>query len=447
MCGIIMVIAKNGDRELAREAMLEQYQNQFERGQKGFGLVEVNKEGIRVRRATEPVKALLDVSRSDSDILLFHHRAPTSTENTLKSTHPFYISHPELKFDYYIAHNGTLNNARELKTKHEKLGYVYLTEHKKDSTYIHRLNFNDSEALAIEIARFLEGKQKTVEFEGRAAFIGVKLDKTTKKPVLVLYGRGEGSPLQIFEDDKKLIIASDIPDDDQEIFDVTEKTINVLTLKAIHSPDLWGKKEEMKDPKEAFMPLFDMSFTEDLHIEEKKTTPIIRTPAVGFNTSPTNRSSTTSSSKNHLLLEKGRQGELSSAKELKIQETVEVDETSARFTAFEKMTERVKEYTDAILKSFFKELMTKELGEKEIKEVVTIMENMLKEKCETSKKIRAFMDKMEMKEALENHEIIDEEEDSPYPESMISKTEIVLEGEDKIASAIDRNLRKLDIIT
>lgn len=217
MCGLIGWISRD-DSDVAPDLVLDQYERQCERGQRGFGLIEVAKSNIRVRRATEPVKALLDVARSNAPTLLFHHRFPTSTENDMEQTHPILVSHDELTHDYYVMHNGIIRNPNECRREHEGLGYAYRTKTTESfqhyagyagSTYS---RFNDSEAFAIELARFIEKKSEGLKAYGAAAFIALAMDKKTKKPVTIFFGTNGGNPLQIMEG-TGLLIGSELPED------------------------------------------------------------------------------------------------------------------------------------------------------------------------------------------------------------------------------------------
>jgi|GEM_PF-4606873 hypothetical protein len=214
MCGLIGWISRN-DAEVAPDLVLDQYERQYGRGQRGFGLIEVNKSQVRVRRATEPVKALLDVARSTAPTLLFHHRFPTSTDNEMEQTHPILVSHDELAYDYHIMHNGVIRNSGECRSEHEGLGYAYRTTAEYESLYRTGgtyQKFNDSEAFAIELARFIEHKSDGLKAYGAAAFLGIASDKKTKKPVTIFFGTNGDNPLRIMEG-TGLLVASELPED------------------------------------------------------------------------------------------------------------------------------------------------------------------------------------------------------------------------------------------
>ena len=159
MCGIIGIINKDG--KPANKWIVDQYQDQQARGTKGFGVILVDKNGdYLIHRATTEAKALLDLHYNEAPIIFMHHRWPTSSENKLQQTHPITINDGSLKHKYLFLHNGIIKNDYELKTNHEKLGFVYTTYDKET------FKFNDSESAAIEVARFIEKQIKKIAAEG-----------------------------------------------------------------------------------------------------------------------------------------------------------------------------------------------------------------------------------------------------------------------------------------
>ncbi len=235
MCGLIAVIDTNKKKNV-NDKVIDAYENQYKRGEEGFGLVSVNKEGkIRLDRSTEPIKFMYDLHNVKSSIMFAHHRTPTSTENKLNQTHPILVANKWLKHKYLIMHNGVIRNADTLKTKHEAAGFIYTTdtgrveEYDEDGYgtgvygtkpalgYYYKNKFNDSESLAIELALFIEGLEPTVEFEGSAAFLVIQINKNTGKFEKFFYGR-HINPLNIYRDAGFITIASEgegieIPED------------------------------------------------------------------------------------------------------------------------------------------------------------------------------------------------------------------------------------------
>lgn len=249
MCGIIGHIGRNGG-EHAQEFIMNQYEDQQSRGGKGFGVISADKHNVTIRRSTGETKALIDVARTCDPVIIFHHRFPTSTENTRDQTHPMEVSHSELKYDYLIVHNGVISNSHELFKRHtEELGYAYRTyqhENTSKSTYgyaYHYSKFNDSESLAIEIARFLEKKEETINTRGSAAFMGLKLKKGTKRAVSVFWGSNGGNPLDFMETKDGLLLASELGAD---AFMTDKNEFYELSFK------------DLFDPKKADKPLMDL---------------------------------------------------------------------------------------------------------------------------------------------------------------------------------------------
>ena len=208
MCGLITIITRKATEKLVDEVM-----------ERGFGVLEVSADRFKIRRATEAVKALIDVTRTKSPIIMFHHRQPTGTDNTLEQTHPIKVSHAELQCDYYVMHNGVIHNAVTRNKVHtEELGYAYTTKEEKEETtyngtsYASRYrDFNDSEALAIDLARFIEGLETTIKSQGAAAFIILQINKKTQKPQRIFWGTNGRNPLVMYATKDQIELASELP--------------------------------------------------------------------------------------------------------------------------------------------------------------------------------------------------------------------------------------------
>lgn len=209
MCGIVYF--HNYMAEGAIKPILKRYEEQKSRGKEGFGAITFSLDtGVMshyVRRADEAdMKKLMEDIGAEKDVrnnaCLFHHRFPTSTPNLAECAHPIHVKHAELEFEYYVVHNGVISNEDELKPIHNALGYEYTTEIVKRETietkfqtytYDEEMQFNDSESLAIELARHIEGKSKSVDAKGTMAFIVLQTkDGVVKK---LYYGRNFGNPL------------------------------------------------------------------------------------------------------------------------------------------------------------------------------------------------------------------------------------------------------------
>lgn len=219
MCGIIVAFntntkgKKNKKPEKVNQCILDQYQDQCGRGQKGFGIIRINQKGnLEVDRATEEIKFLLDLYLKPSNMIIAHHRQPTSTENKISQTHPIFITNKKLEHDYYFIHNGMVSNDTELHKKHEAMGFKYITEYEKESYISGRpgeIKYNDTEALGIEIVLLIENLQATVETNSSAAFFMLQVDKKTHKATKAFFGRsGTSSCLNMFKEKGILRISS-----------------------------------------------------------------------------------------------------------------------------------------------------------------------------------------------------------------------------------------------
>ena len=130
MCGLIGMFnfiitdkktKKKTKTEPVNDEVIEQLEDQISRGNEGFGILMIDKKNeIELKRATEIAKALLDLYRKESTMIIMHHRNPTSSDNKISQTHPILVSDGSLKYNYYVIHNGIISNADNLKEEHEK---------------------------------------------------------------------------------------------------------------------------------------------------------------------------------------------------------------------------------------------------------------------------------------------------------------------------------------
>jgi len=232
MCGIIFGATLN--KRSVADFILNQYEDQQSRGSRGFGVaLEDEKGAIKILRSTEPLKFFFDVQTEgkNAPLILAHHRQPTSSENKCSQTHPILVDHKSFKFRWLIVHNGVISNKDELKKNHDELGFPYTTVRQKNET---TEEFNDSESLAIEVARYLEGKSQIILAEGSAAWIALKVDKNTNKP-LGLYFARRSNPLRLSFTNNMLFLASEL--------DI--KLSNSIDEKKLYSVDLTKKKYEV----------------------------------------------------------------------------------------------------------------------------------------------------------------------------------------------------------
>lgn len=211
MCGIVKVRRLDGKK--ANNKVIHEYNLQKYRGSEGFGFCSIKNGKMRnyVRHTTEKdIFSLLQAD--DATDIMFHHRFPTSTENIMEASHPIIVKNKELDSIFYVVHNGIITNCQRLKAKHELLGYQYttvITKYLKTmyNEYCYDSQFNDSESLAIELARYLSGKTSSIETVGSVAFIVLETDRKGNAKKLY-YGRNEGNPLTVTLTNKVEVIAS-----------------------------------------------------------------------------------------------------------------------------------------------------------------------------------------------------------------------------------------------
>lgn len=224
MCGILGVVKNTKSKKQidANEIIINQFEEQNHRGKEGFGIVRIKDKKIEgIDRACTPMKFLMDLYSFKAESIIAHHRTPTSTENKLMQTHPMFINNPELKYDYLAIHNGMIKNDSELKEIHEALGYRYLTEYLEDkysytgyqyqnqvTTKTTIKKWNDSEAFAIDIARYIEHKQTEMKIVGSAAFIIIQIKKNTQEVQKIFFGR-RINPLNMLLTEDYLFLSSE----------------------------------------------------------------------------------------------------------------------------------------------------------------------------------------------------------------------------------------------
>lgn len=196
MCGIVYMQSFDGSS--VKRPVWEQFDAQRSRGTEGFGLF----DGQYVFKAAleKRIKRWFKSPKYDTDMLLFHHRFPTSTVNERKAAHPFDTGDFFGDNRYILVHNGCIRNPEEMREKHEKLGITYQSV-LSDGT------FNDSEALLWEFALTVEGKQKAVEATGDIAFICIKLENGD--PTRLFFGRNYYKPLNMKRDKMGMMLSSE----------------------------------------------------------------------------------------------------------------------------------------------------------------------------------------------------------------------------------------------
>lgn len=209
MCGIIAGFNKKHD---INEEVLLQFEDQSSRGTNGFGSIFLDENGkFSILRATGQIKGILDIKLNPSKAVIFHHRMPSASKNKISQTHPIKVSSGDLKNDYYFVHNGVIRNEEERKKHHEKeLGYKYSTAVEETGWYNKpEIMFNDSEVIAYDIARFIEGQTNKIKTYGSVAFIMLQVNKKTQKTKKVFYGRNSGNPLKLAKSRDYIFLSSE----------------------------------------------------------------------------------------------------------------------------------------------------------------------------------------------------------------------------------------------
>lgn len=196
MCGIIY--AKNLRGQSVNDLVKIIYQNQKSRGQQGFGFVGLNTKQIDTYRATNEKGIMQYLNQSQYSEVMFHHRLPTSTENTLESTHPFIVEIAGKT--YYFVHNGIIQNDDELKDDHVKRGIKYESQTGR--------KFNDSEALCWDFALWLNRQQDKMKAQGTATFVCLETDRKTSRAVKLYFYCNDRTPLRIYRDKSLLVLSS-----------------------------------------------------------------------------------------------------------------------------------------------------------------------------------------------------------------------------------------------
>lgn len=196
---------------------MKRYRAQKSRGSDGYGYIALDAESnlTEYHRSMDESEVNAAIMEQKASHILFHHRYPTSTTNLPEAAHPIEVRHDELEHTYFIVHNGVIGNPDTLKFEHEALGYQYNTvisteyRAKSGQVYYGDEEYNDSEALAIELARTIEGLQPRVRAEGTIATMVLQMDKAGTKALALYYGTNGGNPLTITNDASGLMIASE----------------------------------------------------------------------------------------------------------------------------------------------------------------------------------------------------------------------------------------------
>ena len=197
ICGI--VYAHSLDDSPVNKKVWEQFNKQRSRGVEGFGFFDgkyITKAAIEKRIKHK----LLRSDKNKSNMILFHHRFPTSTVNEKKAAHPFNTGSFFGNTRYILVHNGVIYNPNPLKEAHEKLGIKYQSVLKNGK-------FNDSESLLWDFALTMEGKQDKMKAYGGIAFICIRIKNG--RPDKMFFGRNTGRPLKLKKDKQGIMLSSE----------------------------------------------------------------------------------------------------------------------------------------------------------------------------------------------------------------------------------------------
>lgn len=213
MCGIVFV--KNNSEKKASKKVFKRYRAQSKRGTQGYGAISIVNGKIKNVYRSEDEAGIRCIYKDTAPVMLFHHRTPTSTPNLEECTHPIYVSHEELDYDYYLVHNGVISNDTILKTEFEAKGYNYTTKvcsyYKTKDGF--RPNgkevFNDSESLAIDLAIAIDGNEPKTKAQGSIAFVMLQVEKENNNVTNVFFGRNDRNPLKLDRQGGNIVIASE----------------------------------------------------------------------------------------------------------------------------------------------------------------------------------------------------------------------------------------------
>lgn len=138
MCGIIGTYVN--DPEYIKSEIMLIYEAQKTRGTDGFGILVRKEDGSFVRDRTttysEIKKSHVWNEISENNVVIFHHRQPTSTPNVPKCNHPFVNEDSTIA----LAHNGIVPiHIQQKLLKH-------LKNHQFESTYVEKVLVEDCPA-------------------------------------------------------------------------------------------------------------------------------------------------------------------------------------------------------------------------------------------------------------------------------------------------------------
>ncbi len=240
-CGIVGVVINNKVKTRI-DNIYNMYKNQESRGKDGFGIVDATRmnrvRGTDVFDVFGWKNAKFFNELKPKTALLFHHRRPTSTANTVNTAHPFINE----RGNATLIHNGGISNYRELYDELVKDGHKFESFICKDKDG--KAIFNDSETILHLFEReFVKAKNKIVPAiksmfnileGGYAVAIGIKgtrniiLFKKTS-PIVIskdiddnYYFSSELYGLNNYYNNKSIMKIGDTNIDDMELIKVME---------------------------------------------------------------------------------------------------------------------------------------------------------------------------------------------------------------------------------
>jgi len=193
MCGIIGYIGKNTDTTIGLEALKRlEY-----RGYDSAGMAYIAENGkIKSYKAVGKISQLeqkLDKYKPKGTPFIFHTRWATHGAPTLKNAHP----HSDYKKEFYVVHNGIIENYEDIRSFLRKKGYKFTTD-------------TDTEVLPNLIRYFFKGSlldatQKALDKVQGTYGMAVISSKTPNELVAARFG----SPLLIGVGDNEFFVSSD----------------------------------------------------------------------------------------------------------------------------------------------------------------------------------------------------------------------------------------------
>ncbi|MEK7112985.1 MAG: hypothetical protein AAB875_06765, partial [Patescibacteria group bacterium] len=216
---------------------------------------------VRAKLESQIIKALSELE--ETDLIIFHHRIPTSSPNTAKANHPILIENKKLENKYYLVHNGHITNSDELKKDHEKIGFSYQTNvlsHYKTLPNQHYSCFTDSESLGVELALYIEGKKEKVEAIGGVACFLLQVNRDNI--AIKFFSFRNSNPIKMYSNQNGVFLSSsgkgeEVKSDtlfelDLSTFKITKRKLKIAEWAYSRDTESWRRKswEEKEDEGE-----------------------------------------------------------------------------------------------------------------------------------------------------------------------------------------------------